>query len=689
MKTVSTNKPHQTRSIRGVFCSLVENGGALLAAFSLIASPCLVQAQSDNFDSYSSTAQLQAAGWILSSLNPALVTTTFPPVGTGKGLRIQANPVPGAAPAVGMWYRTNDYTDFYVAVDIANWPGTDKNQAMVLFGRMTESSTGNVDPNQNPATAQGMICNYDPAQHGENPGDRRNGELQINTVGAGFATFTIAVAEITFVPGRSYRIIFKGVGQHYTAQAYDWNDLTTPLVTIENDDLSTTATHGACGILSFSRQDNTGTADATYDNYYAGVSDPNPAPSPAIANPIPGTPAVVTRVPAQRWQTFLNPATPISFTANTWNTNLINASATRLTLNGVDVSSQLTLSANGTNLSGSLPASALTSNQLYSAQIIVTDVAGTKSSTNTFWFDTFSDAYLLSASVKTIEAEEYNYSSGTFQLDPIPVSGVDTNTTIVNGFGVGYYDLVGTPGIDFYTPDTTPDSTFNAFRTQDPVRTFNGGLLGIQDGNYPPPGNEPGSDFIRSQHSASNLLEYVVGYTHTGEWLNYTRKFTPAFYTAYLRYSSFGATSNELHLVAGDITTTNQTTLKLGSFNIPNNIRQVNYLYVPLLDDTGAQPLLNLLNTNTLRLVMTGTTGNDDRKAMQNYLMFVQAPVTVLSSGTVNGTYTQEASATVNYATRQITVPVSGASRFYRISSNVPIAIKQVSVSAGTVTLTL
>jgi hypothetical protein len=661
-----------------------------MAACWLLSSPCPAKAQSDNFDSYSSTAQLTAAGWVLSSLNPALVTTTFPAVGAGKGLRIQALPYPAAsAPAVGMWYRTNDYTDFYLSVDIANWPGTDKNQAMVLFGRMTESSTGQVDPNQNPATAQGMICNYDAAQHGENPGDRRNGEFQINSVGAGFATVTIAVAEITFVPGRSYRIVFKCVGQHYTAQAYDLNDLTTPLVTIENDDPLTSATHGACGVLSFSRQGTTGTADATYDNYYAGVTDPNPAAPPALAHPIPGTPAVDTRVPAQRWLNFLNPASTISFTANTWSTNVINASATKLTLNGVDVSSQLTLSANGTNISGSLASSALTSNKLYSAQIVVTDVAGTKSSTNSFWFDTFSDAYLLSSSVKTIEAEEYNYSSGTFQLDPIPVSGVDTNTVFVNGFGVGYFDLVGTPGIDFSTPDTTPDSAFSAFRTQDPVRTFNGGLLGIEDGNYPSPGNEPGSDYVRSQHSASNLLEYVVGYTHTGEWLNYTRSFTPAFYAAYLRYSSFGATSNELHLVTSDPTQTNQTTVKLGNFSIPNNIRQANYLYVPLLDDTGAQPLLNLANTNTLRLLMTGTAGVDDRKAMQNYIMLVQAPVTVLSSGTVNGAYTPEGSAIVNVATRQVTIPVSGASRFYRIGSNVPVSIKRISVSGGTVTLLL
>jgi hypothetical protein len=661
-----------------------------MAACWLLSSPCPAKAQSDNFDSYSSTAQLSAAGWILSSLNPALVTTTFPAVGAGKGLRIQALPYPAAsAPAVGMWYRTNDYTDFYLSVDIANWPGTDKNQAMVLFGRMTESSTGQVDPNQNPASAQGMICNYDPAQHGENSGDRRNGELQINSVSAGFATVTIAVSEITFVPGRSYRIVFKCVGQHYTAQAYDWNDLTTPLVTIENDDPLTSATHGACGILSFSRQGTDGTVDATYDNYYAGTTDPNLAVPPALSHPIPGTPAVNTRVPAQRWQNFLNPASTISFTANTWSTNIINASATKLSLNGVDVSSQLTLSANGTNISGSLASGALTSNQLYSAQIVVTDVAGTKSSTNSFWFDTFSDAYLLSSSVKTIEAEEYNYSSGTFQLDPIPVSGLDTNTTIVNGFGVGYYDLVGTPGVDFYTPDTTPDSTFSAFRTQDPVRTFNGGLLGIRDGNNPEPGNEPGSDNVRSQHSAFGLLEYVVGYTHTGEWLDYTRSFTPAFYAAYLRYSSFGATSNELHLVTGDPSQTNQTTVKLGNFSIPNNIRQANYLYVPLLDDTGAQPLLSLASTNTLRLLMTGTSGNDDRKAMQNYLMLVQAPVTVLSSGTVNGAYTLEGSAIVNVVTRQVTIPVSGASRFYRLVSNVPVSIRRISVSGGTVTLLL
>src|SRR5215472_12294470 len=92
----------------------------LLSLFLILATGLLAKAQSDNLDSYSSAAQLMAAGWFELDLNPALVSTTFPPVGNGLGLRIQANPFPGTAPAVGGWYRTNDYSDFYFALDLAN-----------------------------------------------------------------------------------------------------------------------------------------------------------------------------------------------------------------------------------------------------------------------------------------------------------------------------------------------------------------------------------------------------------------------------------------------------------------------------------------------------------------------------------------------------------------------------------------
>jgi hypothetical protein len=667
-----------------------------LAALSLfIGSPFPAKAQSDNFDSYSSTAQLTAAGWILSSLNPALVNTTFPAVGAGKGLRLQAVPFPPDAPAVGMWYRTNDYTDFYVAVDIASWPGTDKNESIVLFGRMTDYASGGVVvTDQNPAYAQGVICNYDANQDGETPTDRLGGEFQMNLVWPPFNTRTIGSCEMTFIPGRPYRITFSGTGTHYVGRVYDWNDLTTPLVTIEGDDGVFGYTHGACGILGFSREGVTGTVDCTLDNYYAGATDPNLATPPALSHPIPNTPVVATRTPSERWKNFLNPATGISFTANTYSANVINASATKLRLNGVDVSSKLVLSVNGTNITGSLPGSVLDTNKLYSAELSVTDVAGTKSSTNTFWFDTFSDAYLLSSSVKTIEAEEYNYTAGTYQLDPIPVSGLDTSFQPVNGGGVGYYDLVGTAGTDYSNHSATPDYSFNAFRTQDAVRTLSGGANGIEDAISAV--WLPASDNIRSQHAASNLLEYVVcrtevptGTNQTYEWMNYTRTYTPGFYVAYLRYSSWGVTSNELHKVTSDPTQTNQTTVKLGTFKIPNNIRYANYLYTPLVDDAGAQPLLNLTGETTLRQVITGAPAKDNRMIMLNYIMLVNTPVWVYSCATVNGTYTLEGSASANYANRTITVPASGSTRFYRLSASVPLTIKSTSVSGGNVILAL
>ena len=505
-------------------------------------------------------------------------------------------------------------------------------------------------------------------------------------MGAGFDTTTIAVAEITFVPGRPYRIIFKGVGSHYTAQAYDWNDLTAPLVTIEADDSSNTYPSGACGLLAFSREGNSGLADMVFDNYFVGTADPNLAPAPALSHPVSGTPTVVSRVPGSRWQNFFNPSTPLSFTANTFTTNVINASATRFYLNGADLSAQLTLSPNGTNINGSLPASVLSSNQLYSGAIVVSDLSGAKSSTNTFWFDTFSDAYLLSPTVEVIEAEEYNYNGGSFQLDPIPVSGVDTNGLTVNGSGVGYYDLSGTPDIDFLNHNASPDSNFSAFRTTDPVRTFNGGLVGIEDANHATE-YDPGTDTVRSRHAAAKLLEYVVARTEPGEWLDYTRNFASGRYAAYLRYSSFGATSNELDLVTAAAGTTNQTTTQLGTFALANNMRYLNYLYAPLLDDSGALAQFSLSGTNTLRLQIDGTPGEDNRKAMLNYIMLVQLPaqatIGLVSSVSVIGPYTPEPNATVDAAKRTITVPVSGAVRFYQISAGAATPIKGISVAGG------
>ena len=98
-------------------------------------------------------------------------------------------------------------------------------------------------------------------------------------------------------------------------------------MTIQADDA--TYTSGLCGFLSFSRNGTAGTTDVTIDNYYAAATNPNATIAPALAHSVPGTPVVSARQPSARFQNFYNPASGISFTAKTYTTDVISASATQ------------------------------------------------------------------------------------------------------------------------------------------------------------------------------------------------------------------------------------------------------------------------------------------------------------------------------------------------------------------------
>jgi hypothetical protein len=487
---------------------------------------------------------------------------------------------------------------------------------------------------------------------------------------------------------------------------YDLDDLTMPLATMQVTDSNATFTAGICGFISYSRDTNE-TTDVTIDNYYAATNDPNLGISPALMDSIPGTPVVETRLPAGRWQNFFNPTNGISFTAATYMTNVINSSATRLILNGVDVSSQLALSPNDTNLTGSLPGSALRSNALYSAQISLADTSGLKTSTNTFWFDTFTDAYLSSNFVKTIECEDYNYSNGVFQVDPIPVSGLPTNGgPQVNGNPIGYYGMtMGSNSVDFLTTQTTPDSGWDDYRTNDPVNTGEGLRQEIQDDAHPdappvglPPWDPVGNpytrpnDNTRQKYAAVGLVEYLVINTHAGDWLNYTRSFTSSStnYFALLRVGSYWSTTVTLSQVTSDPTNADQTVSDLGTFNVPDQIRYSNFRYVPLLDTNGLCVIVGLSGTNTLRLTMGGTPGDGSYNSVValNYLALVPAQVTLQSSPVVTGPYADEPTATVNVNTRTITIPTAGPSMFYRLAAVAPVNVASISLAGGTLTIT-
>ncbi|MCC6820786.1 MAG: hypothetical protein IT579_08670 [Verrucomicrobia subdivision 3 bacterium] len=623
--------PHPRKS-----CSLIGSFTALAAGLALFGGQPSANAQALNFDAGNLT------GFTELNFNPALVVKSFPDNGSGKAFKIIAHPIPDAAPAAEAILSTPVYTDFYVALDIVNWAVVD--QAVVLLGRWTGGL----------ADGTGMILNYDVAQDGDKAGDRKGGQLQINTITEGFETVTLAAADITFEPGHSYRLILKAVGSIYTGQAYDLNDLTKPLVTFSADDTVSpspvVSTSGKCGVLSFSRDDTAGSTDVTIDNFYAAAADPNTAIAPAIHPSLftdsgTGVPQVTSRTPAKRFSNF-QPTTggSISFTAQTFTADLLNNSATKLYLNNALFATPgagLTTSADAATIaySTTIP---LVANTLYSARIEVETVPGLKG-TNTFWFDTFSDAFLKTSPVKTVEAEDYNYSGtgGTpsglwISSNPIPVSGVDSTTAPINQLPAGYYDGLGNfaavQGIDYFRPAGSANEATQEYRTQDKVQITQGSYMTLArdeagdivdfQGNLPP---QRINDTQRSQYLAAGtggVLEYQVRLTSPGDWMNYTRDFTATNYNVYLRCASFGDTTVYLDQVTSDPTTTNQTTVRFGSFNVDNHIMRLNYKYEPLM--SGSSPaVVSLAGIKTLRLTLGGTVTKDDRLVVLDYLVFV------------------------------------------------------------------
>lgn len=624
MKKTCKTYLSQLPPVRRSLCSKLRSTTVALLSLTVFGWQADLQAQSENFDSGALNSPWQTAQFLSQPVS-------FPDTGYGKGMRIQAQPVPGQAPAALLIAQPNVITDFYVAVDIVDW--ADLDQALVLFGRWTPAGAAGL------AEATGYILNFDVLQDGDKAGDRQGGQLQINAVYPGFATATAAAAELTFVHGHSYRLIFQGTDNLMKGEAYDLADLTKPLVTLYFQDLEQTYPSGLSGFLSFSRDGSTGVTDVTIDNLLATTSDPNAASAPAIAHPVPGVPVVTERVPEDRWANFHDPLAGISFTAKTFTAGEINASATKLYLNGADASASLApLPANGSTVSFSTAPNTLEANTLYEARIELTDTTGNLKSTNTFWFDTFSDAYV--ASQKTIEAEDYNYSTdlvsgGQYQLDPIDVSGIDYDEVAVGGNSAyggndkGYFNFQGIEGIDYVKTAGFMNTVFAEYRPQDKVMITQGSTTtasrdeagDVQDFYTNTPPHRIHST-QRAKYTAARVWEYQVKLTSPGDWMNYTRSFTPTNYHVYLRCSSFGATTVYLDQVTSDPTHGGQSTVRHGAFNVGNNMMRLNYKYVPLM--VGNTPaVVSLSGLKTLRLTMGGTPIKDQRVVNLDYLLLV------------------------------------------------------------------
>lgn len=606
--------------------------GAVCAAASLLlwASPPQSPAQivTDDFDSGALSSDWQQRN-VCQPLG-GYVGNSFPANGAGKAFRIQRgsfNAAPlGIPQAYGTgraWlFRTNLYTDFYVAVDLVAWNNT-TNQALVLLARASgydDVLQAGFPPGL--GTVDGLVCNYDCAQWGDGATSRRGGQFQINLV-TNEATRTVSAVDLTLVPDRAYRQIFKSDGPTLIAQIYDLEDLTAPIVTVRTNAESWTS--GVSGLVSYHRGGtHPNLSDMTVDNYYSAPTDPNADIAPAIRHPIAGTPQVVTRTPVARAANFHPAASGISFNARTFTANPIKASATKLYLNGKDVSASLApLPADGNNLNFATAPGTLAANTVYAARIELEDVSGALKSTNTFWFDTFTDAYISAAPALTIEAEDYNFSFGQFIPPPIPVSGQKADGTDVN-LNVGYYGMAGIPSFDYNDVRTTPEGGWGDYRGADNVGTVLGNRGDLQDGwnaATDPAWSRP-NDTIRQKYSALGLKEYHVTRTQAGEWLDYTRAFGGRSYKVYLRCGSYGAQDVGLNAVTVNPMDYSLAAYPLGLFPVPNHMARFNYRYVPL-SAWGYPSVLHLDGEQTIRLSVLGSVGKDDLLLQFNYLLFV------------------------------------------------------------------
>jgi hypothetical protein len=242
----------------------------------------------------------------------------------------------------------------------------------------------------------------------------------------------------------------------------------------------------------------------------------------------------------------------------------------------------------------------LEADQNYVAVLSAEDEEGLVA-TQTVYFDTFDPAD------RVIEVEDYNFFGGQFINDPVPYPEGWYNPT------GSYNDQEGYPEVDFHDTRTAPSGGDTPYRTADPVRMQHS-LDNVRQ-KYLDAG---GADLMVFDYDVKDIAE--------GEWLQYTRNFTPGSYEVYLRQSIVNMSTAEsvLERVTGDPTQADAATELLGSFlGVKTGFQYRNFL---LTDATGQNPVvLRLSGQTTLRLrQVTGDPGDGGR--YQNYLIFVRVP---------------------------------------------------------------
>lgn len=263
----------------------------------------------------------------------------------------------------------------------------------------------------------------------------------------------------------------------------------------------------------------------------------------------------------------------------------IPVSGISLNLDGVDVSSSLTISGSASTKSVVYPS--LKPDALHLAILTITNSLG-HGILLTNSFDTFSQSNYM------VEAEDFDYGGGQF---------------VTNWFPNAYDTLGAMTNIDFqHTPVSGQAFTYRSD--------------GIPEGRS--------SDYLRQAFIDVLGTDYDLTWFVNGDWANYTRVYPPGSYYVYGRFSGLGDYSMELDQIVSGAGTSNQTVHPLGRWHAVGRGYNL-YDWVQLMNTTQTGPAVVSLNGQaTLRIATSGNTN-------PNFFMLVPIngiPLSIQHNGT-------------------------------------------------------
>ena len=335
----------------------------------------------------------------------------------------------------------------------------------------------------------------------------------------------------------------------------------------------------------------------------------------------------------------------------------IASSGIGLTLNGVNVTSGLTLAqTSGTNWTGNYP---LQANQLYTALITVTNQSGMGVSLP-LSFDTFS------TNNPQWDAVDYDFSTnnGTFSTPPQQggeafggwISGLHIDCPSVTGapFGIPTGDNTGTAvSGPVGTEVTNSYFGYPAGFTQDSDPAGAGAVAqqGV-DVNFANAGQSAGyelyrfgeivaaqvcSDWLRPKFVTSdttgwpsqippvaadpNVGTFNLCYMANGDWLNYTHNYPAGNFYVWGRMAYSANYNASFGVVTSGLGTTNQVVESLGTFTDTNATGNQTWHWIPLLNTNNGQQVVVSLTGQTTTFRVTANDGQN-----MEFFMLAQAP---------------------------------------------------------------